>query len=194
MNNVVNLLALKIVKPQSQLAKNISAAITARGYTSVLDFERACGIKHQRLYRLLTGYTQTLHADILNTIADKLQVPASVLLNGTEQSIELLHIFRQTHKPGWYRIRNDEMAPTFQVNDFAMIDYAVTKFDNSGIYAIGSEDNFALRRLSMNPLRNTVIVSVDNKNYNYTEEVELQTINIIGFVMGRYSSFADFPL
>lgn len=194
MNNIVGIPGLKIVRPLSKVAKNISAAIVARGYTNITEFENICGFKKQSLYRLLTGYTQTLQASTLEIIADKLHVPANVLLNGDDKDIQLLYLFRQLSKPEWYRIRSDEMAPTFLMNDFAMIDRAVTKFDAAGIYAIGSEDNFVLRRLSMNPLRNTIIVSVDNKNYNYTEEVEPQEINIIGLVAGRYSSFVDYPL
>lgn len=194
MSNIVGIPGLRAVKPLSKVAKNISAAIVARGYTNIREFENICGFKKQSLYRLLTGYTQTLQADTLEIIADKLHIPANVLLNGEDKDIQLLYLFRQVRDPEWYRIRSDEMTPTFLINDFAMIDRAVTKFGIAGIYAIGSEDNFVLRRLSMNPLRNTIIVSVDNKNYNYTEEVEAQTINIVGLVAGRYSSFVDYPL
>lgn len=194
MNNITNVFAVKTVKPQSQLAKNISAAISARGYTSILDFEKACGFSNQKIYRLLAGYTQTLHSDALDVVAKKLRIPTHVLLNGYDKDIELLHIFRQLDNPEWYRIRSDEMVPTFLINDFAMIDRSINKFSSAGIYAIGSDDNFVLRRLSMNPLRNTIIVSVDNKNYNYTEEVDLQEVNIVGLVAGRYSSFVDYSL
>lgn len=194
MNNITNVFAIKTVKPQSQLAKNISAAIAARGYASILDFEKACGFSNQKIYRLLAGYTQTLHSDALDIVAKKLRIPTHVLLNGYDKDIKLLHIFRQLDNPEWHRIRSDEMAPTFLINDFAMIDRSVNKFDSAGIYAIGSDDNFVLRRLSMNPLRNTIIVSVDNKNYNYTEEVELKEVNIVGLVAGRYSSFVDYSL
>lgn len=191
MNDVVNIPNLKIVKPLSQLAKNIAKAIVARGFESVSEFEKACGFKHQNIYRLLTGYSQSLHSDALKIVAEKLDIPANVLLNGDERSIELLQVFRQIHKPGWYKIQSDEMKPTLQLGDLAMIDFSVKKFETAGIYALGMAEDFILRRLSMNPLRRTVIVSTDNKNYDYTEEVDAATLQIVGRVVGKYSPFTD---
>lgn len=191
MNDVVNVPNLKVVKPLSQLAKNIAKAIVARGFENVSEFEKACGFKHQNIYRLLTGYSQSLHSDALKIVAEKLDIPANVLLNGDERSIELLQVFRQTRKPGWYKIQSDEMKPTLQLGDLAMIDFSVNNFETAGIYALGVKDEFILRRLSMNPLRRTVIVSTDNKNYDHTEEVEPEALHIVGRVVGKYSPFIE---
>ena len=56
----------------------------------------------------------------------------------------------------------------------------------SGVYLLGNPSMSAFRRVSFNPLNGLLRVDVDNKSYNYTEEVSADNLTIEGRVLGKF--------
>jgi phage repressor protein C with HTH and peptisase S24 domain len=87
------------------------------------------------------------------------------------------------------QVIGDSMEPDIHEGDFVLIDQSQQEIHAGGIYALGLEDTIMVKRLDKHP-GELVVLSV-NPNYSplVLQGDELETVRIIGRVIGMWRDF-----
>lgn len=83
------------------------------------------------------------------------------------------------------QIDSDEMSPSFNVGDIAIVNRTVTSANTSGVYVIVVGKDYAVRRVQR-LLGGSLRITCDNKNYPETETVDnVAGLTVVGKVVSR---------
>lgn len=177
----------KTKKSICPLAKRIQALIRAANFEYINEFERVSGVRPDSVRRLLGGYTKSLPASELSKVAATLKMSVEELLSDSDgESVLLSNIVPDAKDPRWLKVRSDEMAPTLPLNSFVVVDMGAKEFIAAGVYLIGTPSASAFRRVSFDPITGLYHIDVDNKNYNYAQDIEAVNLKIEGRVIGIF--------
>lgn len=98
--------------------------------------------------------------------------------------------YRNSDSCLYYEVTSDEMSPTLEVGDTAVIDRKVNSFDQTGIYLVTVSDATILRRFRRT-MDGSIQASCDNTNkYPGVETVNAEYaehLTIIGRVLSKVS-------
>lgn len=174
-------------KSVSPLGKRMYALMRAANFDHIKDFEKATGVRHDAIRRLIGGYTQTLPVSDMNKIAEYLKIPMrSLISEGDGEAIPGNTLVPGAVCPCWYEVRSDEMVPTLKAGDKVLVDVGVNNVQDAGIFLLETPNAMVFRRLSLNPLSGKICITVDNQTYSYREEVSADALNIKGRVIGVF--------
>ncbi len=181
---------MKKDKKISPLGNKLKALIRAANYERIVDFERESGVRHDSIRRLLGGYTKTLPMHDLVKVADKLKMSINELYAaGDGDVVTISNLVPGAKDPCWHQVRTDEMSPTFESGDLVLVDAGIKTANESGVYLVGTPTLSSLRRILVNTVDNSAQVRVDNKTYDFSEELSLNNLPIEGRVIGIFKRF-----
>lgn len=181
----------KFKKELSPIAIKMGILMEKRGFTSNRDLERAAGVPEGIVRKIRGGFVQKPNAINMSKIAKALGVSIDEFTGLSVDQLDIsspVNVAAKAIRPQWFQIGDDEMWPTFKSGDFIMIDFGVNEIAGSGVYAVQTEDSFVIRRLSVNPFNEMVVMSRDNEKYSLEGEFKKQHIQISGKVIGHYTS------
>lgn len=169
------------------LGKKLASLIRAANYDYIIDFERASGVRPDSIRRLIGGYTKSLPAEDLVKVASTLKMTVPELFyTGDGESISTSNLVPGSKNPCWFQIRSDEMAPTYLSGELVLVDTGIKSAIESGVYLVGNPSASAFRRISFNPINGMLHIDVDNKSYNYGEDISVDDLKIEGKVIGLF--------
>ena len=80
-------------------------------------------------------------------------------------------------------VRGDSMFPTLVDGDTVLVDRTQKAIKRDGIYVIRHDDYVLIKRLQIDPVRNKVTVSCDNRDYPPLPPVDAKDIDVVGRVI-----------
>jgi phage repressor protein C with HTH and peptisase S24 domain len=177
----------KKTKTVSPLGKKIQALIRAANFDYIKEFERVAGVRPDSIRRLIGGYTKSLPAPELSKVAATLKMSVEEILSDSDgENILLSNIVPEAKDPRWHKIRSDEMAPTLPLGSYVVVDTGAKEYVAAGVYLIGTPSASAFRRVSFDPIAGIYHIDVDNKNYNYAQDIKAEDLKIEGRVLGIF--------
>ena len=114
--------------------------------------------------------------------ADPLNQEAAMIISTDGKS------YRNSESCLYYEVKSDEMSPTLEIGDTAVIDRNVRTFDQTGIYLVNVAGVSLLRRFRR-AMDGTIRVSCDNSSkYPEVETLGVEKdIEILGLVVSKVS-------
>ena len=86
-------------------------------------------------------------------------------------------------KPVFISAPDEAMAPTIHLGDLLLVDRALTRPRRDGIYVLSRPGQIMIRRLRLNPVRDTVTVLADASGYAAIEDVPISDLHLFGLVV-----------
>lgn len=174
-------------KEPSALGKRLAVLLQLSNFETIKEFEEKAGVRPDAIRRLIGGYKRNLSYAELQKVAAALKTtPQELCAAGDGESITTGNLVPDAKEPCWFQVRSDEMLPTLRPGSFVLVDTGIKEISESGIYLLGTPSSSVFRRISFNPMSPVLHVDVDNKSYNYAEDIYAEKIKVEGRIIGVF--------